>query len=128
MSLNELAQAREHLSDAKLIAFLRAIGQVGDRPTSGLALGNALDHGRTLDELFTPMDKKQVPPRYRSEFEIGVEPVERSTYRIRFGLKGKNFGDGGQWLVSFDQNERVSAIEQEDYWWVKSESEKRHGP
>lgn len=128
MSLNELAQARAHLSDTKLIAFLRAISKIGDRPTSALALCSALEQGRTLDELFTPMDKKLVPPRYRSELNIGVEPVERSSYRIRFGLKGKNVGDGGQWLVSFDQHERVSAIEQEDYWWVKSESEKRHGP
>lgn len=122
MSLKQLIQAREHLTDAQLIAFLRAAAKVGDRPTSVIGICGGLDQGHKLEEALGAYEKTPLPPRYRMAYNLSVEPGAVDQYRIAFGCKGKRIGDSGVWLVTFAPDASIASIVQEDYWWVKQEA------
>lgn len=95
----QVHDARQIISDGRLLAFFRAVNRMQARGVLAVKLiGDALDRGKTLDAIF-----------YDGEdfgYLLSIEHISGSTYRVEFGCQaGPDAGDGGEWEVSFASDE-----------------------
>lgn len=95
----QVHDARQIISDGRLLAFFRAVNRMHARGVFAVKLiGDALDIGETLDEIFYDGDD--------FGYLLSAEQTSDSTYRIEFGCQaGPDAGDGGEWEVSFAGDE-----------------------
>lgn len=116
MTADELTQVRSLLRDAQIISFLKAANRMNDRPTSVVAINEALKLGKPLDAALCENYEGRVPPRYRIITTMSVERITSNTYKIRFGAATNKIGDGGTWSVEFAQDGEVLKLVVEEYW------------
>ncbi|MBK9419560.1 MAG: hypothetical protein IPN44_00735 [Flavobacteriales bacterium] len=111
----QLKAAKRHLSEAQLVAFLRAANE-GDT-TSVRLIVRDLDEGRTLKELLSPVELAVGPTVLGIlTVELKVKPLGPDTYEILFGHHGPGYGDGGTWKVVYDGNGQVKELIGETSW------------
>ena len=98
-----LAAAREHLSDAQLVAFFHAAA-VSEIPRAARSLVRDLKAGATLDAFF----REFAPNRERYSLWAELHVVRKSTrvFHITFGFHGE-VGDGGEWRVVYSAGVKV---------------------
>ena len=104
-----VSKARKSINDARLVAFLRAAGS----PETGiLAVKLILDHlnaGQSLDEIF--YDGKEFG------FDLDVKKQPDGSFVIQFGcVAGELAGDGGSWVVKFNEKDEVVGLEGTERW------------
>lgn len=111
----QLQAAKRHLSEAQLIAFLRAAND-GDTTSVKITV-RGLDEGSTLEELLAPVVLAV------GELDLGtltvelkVKPLGPHSYEILFGHHGPGYGDGGTWKVVYDANGQVQELVNESSW------------
>lgn len=100
----QLAAARKLLSDARLIAFLRAAG-VEERPIAIRSVNRDLDANITLDAIVARFGPRTDRPT-RMNLDLQVARLSPRVYKITFGFRGE-VGDGGVWRVTFSAGTRV---------------------
>jgi len=108
----QLAAARKHLSDAQLLAFLRAAEEDGIRAPRIFLYplrGRAVD----LDADFAHYDRPASDGRMHVVLQ--VQPLSPRVFRITFGFHGE-VGDGGVWRVVFTAGGAMQRIQQEGFW------------
>lgn len=93
--------ARQHLSDARLVAFLRAANESETGVFAISLICEVLDQGKTLDDIF-----------YNGTdfgYMLSVDHMSESSFQIHFGCHAAPLaGDGGLWDVSFTGDEVAS--------------------
>jgi hypothetical protein len=87
--------ARQLLSDERLVAFLRAVDEMGNCNVLAVELiCQALDKGKSLNEIFYDGND--------FGYLLSVEKTSASNFKIEFGCHaGPLTGDCGEWEVSF---------------------------
>ena len=97
----DIRAARQHLSDARLVAFLRAANESEYGVLAIRLICEALDQGKTLDDIF-----------YNGTdfgYMLSVDHMSESSFQIHFGYHAAPLaGDGGLWDVSFTGDEVAS--------------------
>lgn len=111
----QLEAVKKHLGEAEILTFFRAaLG--GPWPPHSLKMTcRDLDRGISLDELFAGFndrDKKRGDLCIRFE----VEPLGPKYYLLTFGHQGPGYGDGGCWLVQFDEQGGVVQYRELSFW------------
>jgi len=87
--------ARKKISDARLIAFLRAAREVSQGVRAIQFACDKLDEGESLDELFYDGDVYG--------YYLKVKQLSENKLKIEFSCQaGPTAGDGGEWDVVFD--------------------------
>jgi hypothetical protein len=103
----QVRAARQLISDAQLIAFLRSVR----RNSSLLAvelINEDLDNGESLDEIFYT--------RNEYDYLLSVRKLPAFGLLISFGCQaGPTEGDGGEWQVSF-VGDLVNSVKAESFW------------
>jgi hypothetical protein len=113
-----IATARARLGDERIVSFLNALHerehQVNAERPPTIAVDFAhlhLSSGRTLDELFLPL---QVADPHTKAFGFGLQVRElgKGSFEIVFGcMAGSTTGDGGIWQVDYGADGKVQRIE-----------------
>lgn len=95
--------ARRKLSDERLTAFLRAV-RGGDGVLAIKLINESLDAGEGLDAIFYDGDE--------FGYSLPVDRISPSVFLIAFGCQaGPLAGDGGEWMVGFDEHGQVVSVE-----------------
>jgi YD repeat-containing protein len=103
-----VAEARMQLDDARLIAFLRHVGENAHISAVGMIL-ESIDEGQTLDDIFYNGKK--------SGYTLDVERKSDLEFVIAFGcIAGPTAGDGAKWEVKYDEAGNVLRAEPGDMW------------
>lgn len=116
----ELRQVRKYLTDEQIVAVLRALNRESGRPDSDrpLAVGMVnehLDQSEPLDEIFEPTNvgSEEIPLMFG--FYIDCKRQRELKFEITFGCGGGTAGDGGTWLVTFNESGEIESIENEGF-------------
>ena len=111
----QLTAARKLLSDAQLIAFLRAVEADGKIVAPRIVLKPLRGALIDLDAIFKTLD-----PPLSGEMGLSVElKVKRLgplTFQIKFGMHGGGVGDGGEWRVRYNAQGEVEELEDGLMW------------
>ncbi|MFT5290607.1 MAG: YD repeat-containing protein [Planctomycetota bacterium] len=103
-----VAEARKLLDDARLIAFLRHVGEEVHF-TAVRLINEHLDEERTLDDIFYNGEK--------SVYTLAVDRKSGLEFVIAFGcLAGPTAGDGAKWEVEYDEAGNVVRAEPGEMW------------
>jgi hypothetical protein len=103
-----VARARMQLDDARLIAFLRHVGENAHISAVGMIL-ESIDEAQTLDDIFYDGDD--------FGYTLDVERRSDLEFVIAFGcLAGPTAGDGAKWEVKYDEARNVLRAEPGDMW------------
>jgi hypothetical protein len=103
----QVRAARRLISDAQLIAFLRAVRGSGDLFAVKL-INEDLDNGESLDEIFYT--------RNEYGYLLSVRKLPALGLLISFGCQaGPTEGDGGEWQVSF-VGDSAHLVKAETFW------------
>lgn len=87
--------ARKKISDARVIAFLRAAREVSQGVLAVQLACENLDKGKSLDEVFYDGDEYG--------YSLRVHSWDGDKYNVEFSCQaGPTAGDGGKWEVVFD--------------------------
>lgn len=110
----QLTAARKLLSDAQLIAFLRAAAK-DDHVRAPRFICEQLNEGQSLEEIF---DNAQAgrEPHFAMHATLRVKRVTSLTYVIAVGLGGGTVGDGGEWRVRYNAQGEVEELEDGLMW------------
>jgi hypothetical protein len=96
------------LDDARLIAFLRHVGENAHISAVRFILED-LDEGQTLDDIFYNGKK--------SGYTLDVERKSNLEFVVAFGcIAGPTAGDGAKWEVEYDEEGNVLRAEPGDMW------------
>ncbi len=105
----QISKARKNITDKRLAAFLKAAAGFKDIVLATGLFDRQVNGGRTLDEIF--YDGREFG------FSLKVSPKSQNIYEIEFGcLAGPLAGDGGTWLVVFDDADIVISLESQSMW------------
>jgi len=94
----QIRAARRLLSEPRLIAFLRKVYQQQEDEVLAVELiNNELDTEKNLDDILYSRDDYG--------YLLSVKQISESEFQITFGCQpGRDVGDCGEWVVSFDGN------------------------
>ena len=103
----EVADARRHLGDDRVLTFLRACRDYEDILACKL-VNEGIDKGKSLDEIF-----------YIGRDEYGylleVRKLQDNKFDITFGFAaGPTAGDSGTWKVQFNSEGQIIAMNLEE--------------
>lgn len=115
-----LREARRFLSTEQLIAFFREAGK-DSRISAVRYVHERLDKGLTLDDIFNAYEEwteqdELLFSGLRPHIRIDVIHLTGNKFSIEFGIGGGDAGDGGAWVVEFDDEGRLKALEKTDFW------------
>src|SRR5687768_16640557 len=95
----EARSALNVLGPMAVTNFLRA-ANVSTAPLAVRLANRDLDEGRSLEALLFTGEK--------FGYQLSVKPIAAQRFEIAFGcIAGPTEGDGGEWVVAFDEHDRV---------------------
>ena len=105
-----MANFNKYITNERIINFLRYIRDHEGIIVSDSLIGDELDEWKSLSEMF-----KKNKDGYG--YFISVKKISYNTYNIEFGCQvGPTTGDGGDWVVSFDEKNNIVKCSSEGIW------------
>lgn len=99
--------ALKRLVPRRAEAFLRAARSDGAHCLAVKLANESLDHGWMLDAIF----------RESGSYSISARELAPRQFEIHFGCTpGPMLGDGGSWIVEFDESGAVTRCEGREVW------------
>ena len=96
------------LGTERLVNFLRTAGAESE-PVAVRLANEELDEGRSIETMLFTGEVHG--------FSLVVKPITADRFTIGFGCTaGPNAGDGGEWEVSFDENDHVAELKGGVLW------------
>jgi hypothetical protein len=103
-----IRRARSAITDQQLSNFFRAIRDKNTILAVKL-INEHIDRGDSFDSIFNSSSD--------FGFTLSIRRRQNSTFTIYFGcIAGPEAGDGGEWLVEFNDQGRVLTIEETGQW------------
>ena len=107
--------AKSTLNDKRTINFLRAIVDDGKEILAVKLVNRDLDEGQTVKEIFT-LEKSPFWDGMAG-FSISAKKIEENKFKITFGCQVlPEAGDGGWWVVEFNDIDEVVSCEDAGMW------------
>ena len=109
----KLNAVRKFLSDAQLVAVLRALRAQGRTAAATILLEQVEKEG--VDAAFAAY-AEQGPEPWDMRLTMTVKKRSPRVFLIRIGLAGGHVGDGGLWRVTFTARGAVQRLHQLEHW------------